>query len=512
MPQLALSLPNLNKKKLLMEMVDVRDELNKRRKFAHIERAKNNILDFTTYTKSDYNVNWHHKLLCSYLDRFVAGDIRRLMVFMPPRHGKSELVSRRLPAYIFGKNPNAKIIAASYSADLARLMNRDTQRIIDSEEYCDVFPKTRLFGKNIRAMADGSYLRNSDIFEIVGCRGIYRCGGVGGGITGMGADYAIIDDPIKNQQEAMSTTYRNATHEWYTSTLYSRLEKDDHILITLTRWHDDDLAGRLLKLSKKDKGADRWEILSLPAIRESAGHPDDHRKIGEPLWPWKYNKERLDAIKINQGTYKWSALYQQSPMDTGGGIVKLDWFKQYHILPDRRWWVEVCQFWDTAQKANELLNCPWVCGTWVRTHDAYYLADVYREWMEYPQGKRMVKSLADKWEPNAIVIEDKSTGSSLLQEGDYFGTLPMVPFEPESDKITRLSVESPTIEAGNVFLPESAPWLPDFLAEIGTFPLSATMDQADMLSMALKYFRTRIVDFDFESTGNRRVTSQMSTF
>jgi predicted phage terminase large subunit-like protein len=161
------------------------------------------------------------------------------------------------------------------------------------------------------------------------------------------------------------------------------------------------------------------------------------------------------------------------------------------------------QCWDTAQKADELLNCPWVCGTWVRTRTGYYLIDIVREWMTYPQGKRMVKSLAEKYTPQIILIEDKSTGSSLLQDLPLESTLPLLPFEPESDKITRLAVETPAIEAGNVWLPESSPWLGDFLLEIGHFPLGSTMDQADMLSMALKYFRTRTSYFDFESTGRK---------
>ena len=159
-------------------------------------QARKSIEHFTTFTKPDYQVNWHHRVLCQYLDRFVAGEIPRLMIFMPPRFGKSELVSRRLPAYILGRNLNAQIIACSYSADLASRMNRDVQRIIDNEAYHKLYPDTRLFGKNVRTIGDSSWLRNSDIFEVVGAKGVYRSAGIGGGIVGLGFEYGLLDDPI----------------------------------------------------------------------------------------------------------------------------------------------------------------------------------------------------------------------------------------------------------------------------------------------------------------------------
>jgi hypothetical protein len=255
---------------------------------------------FATYTDDRYRMNWHHRVLCDLLDQFVAQDLRRLMVFMPPRHGKSELVSRKLPAFIFGRNPDAQIIATSYSADLAQRMNRDVQRIVDSPAYTEVFPGTALYGKNIRTVAGGSYLRNSDIFEIVNHRGTYRGAGVGGGITGMGGDYIIIDDPIKNREEANSLTYRDRLWDWYTSTLYTRQEKDAAILLTTTRWHEDDLAGRLLELARTEPGADQWEILNLPALCEDESkHPLDERDENVALWHDKYTYAELMATSKN---------------------------------------------------------------------------------------------------------------------------------------------------------------------------------------------------------------------
>ena len=249
--------------------------------YAKVELAKRGLLNFALATDSRYTANWHHELLCTYLDRFVAGEIKRLMIFMPPRHGKSELVSRKLPAYIFGRYPDTSIIATSYTADLAGRMNRDVQRIIDGDSYRLIFPKTVL-------AQNRDYVRNNDMFEIVGHRGVYRAAGVGGGITGMGGNFLIVDDPHKSREEANSAAIRDRVYEWYTSTLYSRLEEINDmggILLTCTRWHEDDLAGRLLRLADTDPLADRWHVLNLPAIAEGALHPDDPRADGEALWP-----------------------------------------------------------------------------------------------------------------------------------------------------------------------------------------------------------------------------------
>lgn len=199
--------------------------------------ARRGVLSFTQYTKPDYETNWHHEVLCDHLDKFVSGEIRRLMVFMPQRQGKSELVSRRLPAYVFGRFPRASVMGCSYAADLSSRMNRDVQRIIDSPEYLKVFPGTRLYGKSVRSTSEGSYLRNSDIFEIVDYLGVYRSAGVGGGITGMGFDYGIIDDPVKDPKDAESEVVRESLWEWYTGAFWTRQAPNARILLTMTRWH-----------------------------------------------------------------------------------------------------------------------------------------------------------------------------------------------------------------------------------------------------------------------------------
>jgi hypothetical protein len=232
------------------------DELLRRR------AARRRMLGFTTYTWEGFGVNWHHEIICDYLDRFATSEIQNLMVFAPAQHSKSELCSRRLPAFMLGRNPDLKILAASYAAELIQGMNRDVQRIMDSAEYKRLFPETRLGSANIRTIS-GSWLRNNDVFEIVGRRGSYRCAGVSGGLSGFACDIGILDDPYKDMQQASSPTVRLAVWEWYTSVFLRRLHKRSRQLFVLTRWHEDDLAGRLLEMQGTVEEGGRWTVLKL---------------------------------------------------------------------------------------------------------------------------------------------------------------------------------------------------------------------------------------------------------
>ena len=279
------------------------------------ELARRNYLDFVKYVKSDYQANWHHVLLCKYLQRFVSGEIKRLMVFMPPQHGKSELVSRNLPAYILGKNPKAKIVVASYSSDLSSTFNRDCQRILESPEYQATFPLTTL--NKSAVVSQTGWLRNSDIFQTVGYGGFFKAVGVGGSLTGTACDFAIIDDPVKDSVEAMSGTYQYRNWNWYNDVLYTRIHNNTGILITQTRWDINDLSGLLLKQKENGNGED-WKILCLPAIKVDNKNPDDPRNIGDPLWPERHNLEKLETVR-SQSIRTFQSLYQQNPQPTMAG-------------------------------------------------------------------------------------------------------------------------------------------------------------------------------------------------
>jgi len=291
------------------------------------EKARRHLIDFYQYLRPDYNINWHHRLICEHLDNLLSGKISNLMIFTHPRAGKSEIGSRMFPAYAFGRDPNLQVIGTSYGADLASRMNRDVQRIIISPAYKDVFPNTNLSEKNIRTTAQGNYLRNNDIFEIVGHRGVYVCAGVNGAITGMGYDIGIIDDPVKDRAQAESLTYRDNAWDWFVSTFYTRSEKKARMLIILTRWHSDDLAGRLLKRGEEDLEAEQWTVLNLPAIAEAPIPPYDPRKPGDALWPWKYDVVALRKKEAMVGPYEWEAMWQQRPPDSKYSMFSLDGLK-----------------------------------------------------------------------------------------------------------------------------------------------------------------------------------------
>ena len=474
-------------------MTGISDTEKLKRKYAAMlarrELARRHMADFVLYVDKRYQMNWHHRLLCEYLDRFVSGEISNLMVFMPPRHGKSELVSRKLPAFILGKDPDTSIISCSYSADLASRMNRDVQRIMDTQRYQEVFPKSRLFGKNIRSVANGTYLRNSDIFEIVGHRGVYRSAGVGGGITGMGGEFIIIDDPVKNREDADSPTLREKVWDWYTSTLYTRLEKNGRLLITLTRWHEDDLAGRLLAKAK-EAGEDNidWTIINLPAICEIDGKaPYDIRSDGEALWPDKFDERALRRTKVTIGTRDWSALYQQRPTSGAGDIFKRAWWQYWTALPSHL--SDFIQSWDCTFKDADTAD--YVVGqVWAKKGADRYLLDQVRGRMTFTETLNAMRSLSAKW-PQATrkLVEDKANGTAVMDVLKH--ELPgLIPVTPVGGKVSRAYAVTAVIESSNVYIPHPsvAPWVHDFVEEHAAFPTGTHDDQVDATTQGNAYY------------------------
>lgn len=269
------------------------------------ELAKRHLSDFVAATKTDYKFNWHHRVICDAVDKFARGEIKKLLIFAPPQHGKSELTTRRLPPYLLGRNPYLKIAIVSYAKDLAMGFNRDIQRIIDDHNYKAVFPDTILNRSNVMTNAKSGYLRNNTMFETVPYRGSVRTVGVEGTLTGFPVDIAIFDDLYKSRDDAMSKKRQSTIRSFYESVLIPRLHNGSQILGTFTRWAEDDIAGMLLS-SETD-----WTVISLPAIKDRE-IPGDPRKIGEALWPEKHSLERLMSIK-KKSPIVFNALYQQKP-------------------------------------------------------------------------------------------------------------------------------------------------------------------------------------------------------
>ena len=431
-------------------------------------------------------MGWVHREICETLEKFLQ-DVRdgkspRLMISMPPRSGKSELVSRKFPAYAFGVDPDLQIIATSYGADMAQRFNRDVQRVIDNDLYKAAFPDTSLnAGKSNNSK--GAYIRTSDLFEIVGHTGSYRSCGVGGGITGMGADILIIDDPVKDRKSANSATVRQSIYEWYTSTAYTRLSPGGGVIVMCTRWHVDDLLGLLLK--EEQNGGDKWHVINYPAIAE---HDEPHRRAGEALHPERYPIESLLKIKGAVGSADWASLYQGRPTVLGGNIIKSGWFKRYKQLPELKYRLVDA---DTALKTKEANDFSvFGCGG-LGKEGNLYITDWRRGKWEAPDLKRnaidfWIKQLAMK---NGVCrdfcVEDKASGTGLIQEIKR-GTppIPIRGIERDTDKLTRLQDVLGYIEAGRVYIPENAPWVSDFIAECEAFRgdmKHAHDDQVDVL-------------------------------
>ena len=449
--------------------------------------ARNSLFGFTLYTQPNYLPGWVHEEICNALDRFLQGVIEkkspRLIITMPPRHGKSELASRKFPAYALGRYPDLNIIATSYAADLASRMNRDVQRIIDQPLYYSLFPQTVLNRTNVKTVSHGAALRNSDIFEVVGHSGGYRSAGVGGGITGMGGDILIIDDPIKDRKEADSKTVRESVWDWYTSTLYTRAAPGGGILLIQTRWHMDDLAGRLLEAAKSGEG-DQWEIVDFPAI---ATQDEKHRKKGEALHPARYDLEQLHKIKRALGSRDWSALYQQNPVPDGGSIFQRDWLRRYKPFELPETWDKEIISWDMTFKDTD--GTDFVVGTvWGAKGANYYLLDLVRGQWDFVATLKEVIKLHKKY-PHILrtLVEDKANGPAVISmlKKKIAG---LIPVEPDGSKTARAHAVSPVFESGNVYIPEDGAydWVTGYVDEMVQFPSSAHDDMVDSTTQAIR--------------------------
>ena len=384
-----------------------------------IRLARKDLLAFTRYTKPDYEVGWHHLALSKKLNDFAEGKTQYLMVFMPPRHGKSELVSRRLPAYLHGRYPDCEIMAVSYLDSLAGDMAASVQSIIDSKEYVRVFPETRIW-PTMTSYTKGT--RNSSEHDIVGRRGKYRGQGVGGSFTGKGANFIIVDDPIKGREIADSETFRDRLWNFWTNDLFSRLETDiktgrqGQCLITQTRWHEDDLSGRLIEQMKKQPKAVQWEIVHFPAIRVDMDNPDDPRKIGEPLWPKKYDLKKLEEIKASlEGSIRaWSAVYQQDPLPGDGAVFKDSMFQCVDIPQSFDWTFTTA---DTAYKERE--ENDFTCfSVWGVLGKDLYLIDIFHKQIRSSDIEREVQPFLESkigYGYRATLIEPKGHGIYLNQ-------------------------------------------------------------------------------------------------
>lgn len=464
----SLNLPDAELDALLVE---------RNRRVLEAELARRNMAAFVSFTKRDYCHNRFSRAVCEALDLFLedvrAGKRPILILQAPPQHGKSELVSRRFPAYAFGRFPFLRIAACSYASDLARDMNRDVQRIMLDDSYKAVFPDVWLNPKRVVSM-ENQALRNSDRFDIPGTTGYYVCTGVGGPLTGKSVDIGIIDDPIKNESEARSAVVKKTIEGWYNTVFLTRLSKLSGQIIMATSWAVDDLAATVAKKNS------RARVLKFPAIDED----------GEALVPELHPLEKLLEVKALLSPGQWSALYQQTPIAEGGNIFQEDWIRRWDASTYPPYFEEVIASWDMTFKDTD--GSDYVVGqVWGRFGPNHYLLDQIRKRMGFTASKAAVLAMLAQWpQVTAVLIEDKANGPAVLDalRGEVPGLIPVL---PDGSKVARAYAVTPLWAGGNVWIPEDdAVWTRDFVEELVAFPAGAHDDQVDAMTQALRYLRS----------------------
>ena len=435
------------------------------------EKAQKNFMAFVKEMWPGFIHGRHHALMAKKFEEIASGKLKRLIINMPPRHTKSEFASNMLPAWFLGNYPGKKVIQCSNTAELAVGFGRKVRNLVDSEQYAKIFPNVSLRADS-KAAGRWATSHNGDYFAI----------GVGGTVTGKGADLLIIDDPHSEQEARLAQgdpTVFDSVYEWYTSGPRQRLQPGGAIIIVMTRWSDKDLTGKVLK-----NDASEWEVIELPAIMPS----------GKPLWPEFWSLEELSALKEELPPYKWNAQYQQKPTGEEGAIVKRDWWRRWES--DRPPRCEfIIQSWDTAFTKSQRADYS-ACTTWGVFHlnedesDVnIILLDALKEKWEFPELKDNAKRMYDEWEPDACIIEAKAAGAPLIFELRRMGVM-VSDYTPVrgNDKFVRLNSVTDLFRSGKVWAPETR-WADEVIEEMARFPNAEHDDLTDSATQALIRFR-----------------------
>jgi len=435
--------------------------------------AQDDFYSFVLYNKIDYQGNWHHKLIADELQSFYESEtVNKLMLFVPPQHGKSELASRQFPAWAFGKDPDIKVAAASYSIGLARGFNRSIQRTIDSDVYNNVFPNTTLNSKNVASDSKGNYLRNTEEFEIIGHKGNYKAVGVMGGLSGFPVDLAIIDDPVKDRMEADSPVYRDRVWDWYLNVLEARLHNKSKVLLIMTRWHEDDLAGRLLEYEPED-----WKVIKIPAIKDDNQEyalKEDPREYGAALWPEKHRLEKLLKTKKKSESV-FESLYQQNPTPPEGNIIKKAWFDivEPNEVPGGITW----DMWIDGAYTKNTKNDPtgFMIMGWYEKTKTVYVKHAKSKHMEMPELLKDIDEYAELQglgRKSRVRIEPKATGKTAKQMINANTNLSAVEIKSvlvSEGKIARAQTMAPKAESQKMKLVKGT-WNQAWINQVCSFP------------------------------------------
>ena len=440
------------------------------------EECQDSFMKFIKNQWSAFIEGPHHKIMAEAFEKVARGELKRLIINMPPRHTKSEFASYLLPAWFLGKYPDKKIIQTAHTAELAVGFGRKVRNLVNGTDFKEVFPDVSLQSDS---KAAGRWNTNKG--------GEYFAIGVGGAVTGKGADLLIIDDPHSEQEGASADpAVFNKTFEWYTSGPRQRLQPKGAIVVVMTRWNQKDLTGQVVDASIKRGGSDEWEVIELPAIMPS----------GKPLWEAFWKLEELEALRAELPTSKWMAQYQQDPTSEEGAIVKREWWNVWNDRhpPDCEF---IIQSWDTAFMKNQRADFS-ACTTWgvfYREDDDGYqapnviLLDAYQERLEFPELKKRAMQMYQERKPDAFIVEAKAAGMPLIFELRAMG-IPVQEYTPSrgNDKISRVNAVSDLFASGVVYAP-STRWAEEVVEEFAGFPNMEHDDLVDSTTQALLRFR-----------------------
>jgi predicted phage terminase large subunit-like protein len=433
------------------------------------QESRSSYLTFVKKVWPDFIAGNHHKIFAQKLEDVSRGKIKRLIVNMPPRHTKSEFASNLFPAWMMGRNPKLKIIQTTHTAELSYNFGRKVRNLFDQQEFKDVFPEVNL---SQDSKAAGRFTTNKG--------GEYFAAGVGGAITGRGADLLIIDDP-HSEQDALSQTAMDNAYEWYTSGPRQRLQPGGSIVIVMTRWSTKDLTGKLLN-AQTNENADQWEVVEFPAVLND-----------KPMWPEFWNIKELDGVKASLSEQKWQAQWMQKPTSEEGSIIKREWWRMWpkDTLPDL---MHVIQSYDTAFSKRETADFSAITtwGVFQPEEDGpphVLLLAMHKGRHDFPELKKIALEEYQYWEPETILIEAKASGMPLTQELRQLG-IPVVTYTPSkgNDKHVRVNSVAPIFESGQVWAPDER-WAEEVIEECAAFPYGDHDDLVDSTTQALLRFR-----------------------
>jgi predicted phage terminase large subunit-like protein len=465
------SLPSDKKQEIIALLNELEEAKEK-------EQSKDDFLTFVKRMWPAFISGRHHKTMASAFERVASGELKRLIINMPPRHTKSEFASYLFPAWFLGKYPEKKIIQTAHTAELAVGFGRKVRNLINQEDFQNVFSGISLSADS-KAAGRWNTNKNGDYFAI----------GVGGAVTGKGADVLIIDDPHSEQEAALGAynpEVYDKVYEWYTSGPRQRLQPGGAIIIVMTRWSTRDLTGQIIKSATQREGADEWEVIELPAIMPS----------GDPLWPEFWPLEQLNSLKAELPISKWSAQYQQDPTSEEGALIKREWWQEWDkdSPPPCE---AIIQSWDTAFLKTQRADYS-ACTTW----GVFYfpnedgvnqpnliLLDAYKEKLEFPELKRAAYDKYWEYEPDQMIVEAKAAGSPLIFELRAMG-IPVTEFTPSrgQDKIARVNAVTDLFASGVIWCPPTR-WAEEVVEECAAFPSGEHDDLVDSTTQALLRFR-----------------------